>query len=79
MVRRNTYLVFMRIFFIDDVSFRMDIHNLGRVDADDCLLVSSCQVAWRAMAHASGGSGGGCCRFPRKGVTQRIKIIRRHL
>ena len=65
-------IYFSLVDFFDDDSCltRMDIHNLGRVDANDCLPAPSCQLAWRAMAHASGGSGGGCCRSPGKGVIE---------
>ena len=63
MVRRGTYAP-SSVHFFDGVSIltRLDIHNMGRVDVNDCLLGSSCELAWGAMAHGSGGSGGGCHR-----------------
>ena len=59
-----------------DLSFltRLDIHSLGRVDANDRLLGSSCGLAWGAMAHARGGSGGGCCRSPGQGLGDELRL-----
>ena len=68
--------ILLSLYFFDDVSFltRLDIHNMGRVDVNHCLLGSPCELAWGAMAHASGGSGGDCCRSPGQGLEGELKL-----